>query len=219
MVITSSFAAIVNPDKGLWPEHTYTEADWSPLTTIDAALKDQATGYRGSKAMAEKTAWEFLEKEKPNFTIATMNPPLVFGPTIPWLNSLDAVNTSNQSVRNMLKGDFKGKDIPPSNVVLWVDVRDLAKAHVEAMERAEAANKRFFVTAGYFNNREVVGVIRKNFPEYKDVLPAEDAKGGEMPEKVYGYDNSRTKEVLDVKFRSIGESVVDLVKSLKAAGA
>jgi nucleoside-diphosphate-sugar epimerase len=39
-------------------------------------------GYRASKTFAEKAAWDFLEKEKPNFSIATINPPMVFGPIV-----------------------------------------------------------------------------------------------------------------------------------------
>jgi len=81
VVITSSFAAIVNPSKGLWPGHAYTEEDWSPLTQ-EEALESPTAGYRASKTFAEKAAWEFLEKEKPGFTIATINPPLVFGPIV-----------------------------------------------------------------------------------------------------------------------------------------
>ena len=78
VVITSSFAAIINPTKGLWPEHTYSEKDWSPLTHQDA-LANNAAGYRASKTFAEKAAWEFVENEKPNFDLVTMNPPLVIG--------------------------------------------------------------------------------------------------------------------------------------------
>lgn len=216
VVITSSFAAIVNPSKGLWPEHTYSESDWSPLDNVKAALENQATGYRGSKTMAEKAAWEFVEKEKPNFSMSTINPPLVLGPIIHYLNSLDAINTSNATVLSMIRGELKGKELPPTNVVLWVDVRDVAAAHVDAVEKPDAADKRFFVTAGYFSNAEVAGVIRKNFPEYKDVIPEQ---GGSMPEAMYKFDNSRSKEVLGLKYRALEESVVDLVKSLKAAGA
>jgi hypothetical protein len=36
----------------------------------------------GSKAFAEKAAWEFVEKEKPSFTLATILPTLVFGPIV-----------------------------------------------------------------------------------------------------------------------------------------
>ncbi|KAI9725323.1 MAG: methylglyoxal reductase (NADPH-dependent) gre2 [Chrysothrix sp. TS-e1954] len=220
VVITSSFAAIIDPSKGARPEHTYSEADWSPLDNVEAALESQASGYRASKTMAEKEAWAFLERERPNFSIATLNPPLVLGPVIHYLNSLDAINTSNATVLKLLRGEFKGKEFPPSNTVLWVDVRDIATAHVEAMERGAAANKRFFVTAGYFTNKDVANVIRRRFPEYRDVLPSEDAAEGTLPDDgVFKIDNSRCRELLDLQFRSLDESVVDLVKSLKAAGA
>lgn len=46
VVVTSSFAAIVNPFKGDWPEHTYSEEDWSPLTH-EQALENPMSGYRG----------------------------------------------------------------------------------------------------------------------------------------------------------------------------
>lgn len=78
VVITSSFAAMINPTKGAWPEHTYSEKDWSPLTH-EEALQSQAAGYRASKTFAERAAWEYVEKEKPNFDLVTMNPPLVIG--------------------------------------------------------------------------------------------------------------------------------------------
>ncbi|KAI7597410.1 NAD(P)-binding protein, partial [Hortaea werneckii] len=99
VVITSSFASIINPYKGSWPEHTYTETDWNPITQ-QQAIENPANGYRASKTFAERAAWEFLEKEKPNFSIATMCPPLVLGPIVHYLNSLDALNTSNQRVRD-----------------------------------------------------------------------------------------------------------------------
>jgi nucleoside-diphosphate-sugar epimerase len=80
-VITSSFAAIVDPSKGFWPEHTWSEEDWNPITQKEAE-ENPISAYRASKTFAEKAAWEFLEKEKPGFTIATINPPMVFGPIV-----------------------------------------------------------------------------------------------------------------------------------------
>jgi hypothetical protein len=32
--------------------------------------------------LAERAAWEFVETNKPGWDIATINPPLVFGPII-----------------------------------------------------------------------------------------------------------------------------------------
>jgi hypothetical protein len=98
----------------------------------------------------------------------------------------------------------------------------LALVHVRQIEVPEAAGKRYFATAGYFSNKEIADAIEKNFPEYKDNLPAPDARAeGDYPngstESLHKYDNSRVK-TLGITFRTIEESTVDLVKSLKAVG-
>lgn len=71
-VITSSFAAIIDTEKGNRPGYVYSEKDWNPMTE-EAALENPSRGYFGSKTFAEKAAWDFVEKEKPNFTLATVN--------------------------------------------------------------------------------------------------------------------------------------------------
>ena len=88
------------------------------------------------------------------------------------------------------------------------------------MEVEQAGGKRFFITAGHFSNNEIVEIIREAHPELKDKLPVKDAEGGRYPEDgVYNYDNSRSKEVLGVKYRSLKESVLDTVKTLREIGA
>lgn len=218
VVITSSFASIVNPSKGAWPDHTYSEADWNPVTAKEAEA-DPATGYRASKTLAEKAAWEFVEKEKPAFTLATMCPPLVLGPIVHYLNSLDALNTSNQRIRDCMLGKWT-EEIPATGTFIWVDVRDLALCHVLAMEKEEAANKRFFIVEGKFSNRMIADVVAKNFPEYKGKVPTEKTPGGTFPDGgVFKVDDSRVKQVLGIKWRSFDDSIVDTVKSLQAVGA
>ena len=96
----------------------------------------------------------------------------------------------------------------------------MALAHVKAAELPEAANKRFFVTAGYFSNEEIADIIRDNFSELKNEVPVKGTKGGGYPEEgIFKFDNSRVKEVLGIDFRSLKESIVDAVKSLQAVGA
>lgn len=200
VVITSSFAAIINPSKGLWPGHTYSESDWNPLTQ-EEAVQNNSNGYRASKTFAEKAAWEFIEKEKPNFSLATINPPLVFGPVVHYLASLDGLNTSNERVRDLIQGKSKDADeIPETGVFIWVDVRDVADAHVKAMEVEKAANKRFFCVAGTFCNRDVVDIIRKNFPKHASGLPKENAKGGNKPDEMFDFDNKRSIDILGLKY-------------------
>lgn len=148
-----------------------------------------------------------------------MCPPLVLGPIVHYLNSLEGLNTSNQRTRDIMLGKAKD-EIPPTGTYLWVDVRDLALCHVAAIEKDEAANKRFFITAGYFSNREIAQAVEKNYPQYKENLPSKSTPGGDYPEDgVYKYDNKRVIDVLGVKFRSLDESVKDTVKSLQAVGA
>ena len=219
VVITSSFASIVNPSKGAWPEKTYTDEDWSPITLEQAQETPQA-GYRASKKFAEEAAWDFVKKEKPQFSIATLCPPLVFGPINPRLQTLDSLNTSNERVRDMLAGKMKDK-LSPTGTYIWIDVRDLAKLHVLAMEKPEAGNQRFFTTAGLFCNEEVVEVIATEFPEYKDKLPSGDAlKDGKYPEGgVFKADNRKATDLLGGKWRSLDDCMRDTVKSLKEIGA
>ncbi|EXJ90270.1 dihydroflavonol-4-reductase [Capronia coronata CBS 617.96] len=212
VVITSSFAAIISPNNH---PKVYSEANWNPITW-EEAIQTPSNAYRASKTFAEKAAWEFVEKEKPNFDLATINPPLVFGPVVHYLNSLDAINTSNATIRDMIEGKCKDA-IPPSTGFLWVDVRDVALAHVKAMETSAAGGKRFFVTGGHMSNGIVASIIRKEFPEFADRLPADIDTS--LPADIFGYDNSRSKEILGIEYRKLEDTVRDTVKSLLAVGA
>lgn len=76
VVITSSFAAILDVNRA--PGYEYSEKDWSPITEQEA-LENPMNGYRASKTFAERAAWEFVEREKPNFTLTTVG-----SPCVPW---------------------------------------------------------------------------------------------------------------------------------------
>lgn len=146
-----------------------------------------------------------------------MCPPLVLGPIVHYLNSLDALNTSNQRIRDAMLGKWK-EEVAPTGTFIWVDVRDLALAHVLAAEKEEAANKRFFITAGYFTNKGILDVVSKTQPEV--ITKDTKTKPGDFPEEgIYKYDNSRSKEVLGLQYRPFEQAIVDTVKSLKAVGA
>ncbi|KAI5305625.1 hypothetical protein KEM56_003827 [Ascosphaera pollenicola] len=213
VVITSSFAAILDTTKKI--PHVFSEADWNPVT-LEQAIADPVTGYIASKAFAEKAAWKFLEEEKPGFELSTICPPMVFGPIVSYLNSFSALNTSNQLTGNIAAGNFAGKSLPPTPFPEWVDVRDVALAHVLAMEKDEASGKRFFIINGLASHKDVAEVIAKNFPEYKDRVPTgEGLEAGATKGEWYGSDNSRSKEVLGLEYTSLEKSVCDTVKSLK----
>lgn len=169
------------------------------------------------KTFAEKAAWDFVEKEKPNFDIATINPPLVLGPVVPYLNSLDAVNTSNSRISNLVRGNNKN-GLLPTGTFLWVDVHDVALAHVRAIEVSEAGGQRFFLVSGFYTNKDLADIIRETYPQLEEKLPPKDS-ASDMPANVYGYNNKKSIEVLGIQYRSLKESVADTVKSLLEVGA
>ncbi|KAI0200540.1 putative NAD dependent epimerase/dehydratase [Astrocystis sublimbata] len=219
VVITSSFAAILTAEELGNANRTWSEADWNPSTYEDGLTGAPGTTYRVSKTLAERAAWDFKEREKPNFDIATVNPPLVFGPVVHRLASLADINTSNGSMAAAISGQWKN-EIPAVGVHLWVDVRDVAKAHVAAQEKPEAGGNRFFVVSGVYSNKEIVPIVRKHFPQLADKLPEEGVQGGDYPggskDNVCKFDNSKATKQLGIEWISLEESVKDTVGSLLA---
>jgi nucleoside-diphosphate-sugar epimerase len=166
---------------------------------------------------AERAAWDFVENEKPGFDLVVINPPIAFGPVVHYLNSLDAVNWSNELIRDIIQGKVK-ENLPPTRVYLWVDVRDVALAHVRAIEVPEAGGQRFFTVGSYFTSKRIVEIIRESHPELESKLPSKDVLD-DMPPDVYGYDNTKSIKILGLTYRTLEESVNDTVKSLLAIGA
>jgi len=78
VVVTSSFASVLDVSKPVGPGFTYTGKDWNPLTYEESVdpKTSAVVAYRGSKKFAELAAWEFVEKEKPGFDIVTLCPPM-----------------------------------------------------------------------------------------------------------------------------------------------
>ncbi|CAI4212102.1 unnamed protein product [Parascedosporium putredinis] len=68
IVITSSFASVLNASRNAPPFFTYTGDDWNPIT-YEESIDNSAPAfiaYRGSKKFAELEAWTFV-KEKSLF--------------------------------------------------------------------------------------------------------------------------------------------------------
>lgn len=64
IVITSSFAAHLDPDKGVRAGYTYTDSDWNPVTRETAGRGDGVIAYLASKTLAEQAAWEYVRRQK-----------------------------------------------------------------------------------------------------------------------------------------------------------
>jgi nucleoside-diphosphate-sugar epimerase len=136
VVVTSSFAAIGYGHKSWEPSKVFTEKDWS---NPDAP---SMTTYAKSKTLAERAAWDFIEKEGGNLELTVVNPVSIFGPT------LDAnFSTSLEVIHRLLNGAMPGCADLAWNIV---DVRDVADLHVLAMTHPKAKGERFLCVSPPF---------------------------------------------------------------------
>jgi len=164
VVITSSFAAIVNRDKGGDSSFIHTEETWNPITWDDVDGEPKA--YTASKKLAEELARNFVKENKPNFTLTTVNPPYVFGPQ-KFENALvnPTLNTSAEFVNKLLATKPDDDHFFEQPAGLSVDVRDVAKLHVLPIENDELANKRLFPVQAGFVGQSILNILNDNFPE------------------------------------------------------
>lgn len=210
VVITSSSAAVLN----VAPNHlpVYDEKNWCNVTWEQAT--DPAHTYRASKKFAEKAAWDFVANEKPNFDLATINNTYTFGPVPPSLTTLDNLNTSNHRIRDMVLGRMKEAIAPTAPVFTFVDVRDVALAHVRALEVAEGGGNRFYMVGEFFSNAKICEIIRKEFPQLEDRLPPKEEVKDDFPADHWKFDSSKAKRMLGIEYTPLEKSVRDTVQSM-----
>jgi nucleoside-diphosphate-sugar epimerase len=131
VVMTSSFAAIGYGHKSRTAP--FDETTWTDISGDVAA-------YPKSKTIAERAAWDFMEREGGSLELAVVNPVGVFGPVL----SADYA-ASIQIVQRLLDGAIPGC---PNLSFGVVDVRDVAELHLIAMTHPAAAGQRFLAAAG-----------------------------------------------------------------------
>ncbi|MFF2051824.1 NAD-dependent epimerase/dehydratase family protein [Leifsonia sp. NPDC058194] len=131
IVVTSAFHAAGFGHPPL--ERAFTEEDWSVL---DGPGMD---AYGRSKVLAERAAWDVIAAEGGDTELVTMLPVAVVGPLLG-----DGISGANHLVRRVLTGELPGY---PDVAVPFVDVRDVAAAHIAALTAADAAGRRFLLTS------------------------------------------------------------------------
>ncbi|KZT56863.1 NAD(P)-binding protein [Calocera cornea HHB12733] len=210
VVIISSFAAINHIKNGLWPEHTYTEADCNPSTWDEAVASNNGSFvYCASKEIAENAAWEFMETEKPHFTLTTFCPPMIYGPPFQPVSSLDRLNTSLNQLWTLWSG--KAKEVPPTGLPCMVDVRDLAYVMVNSIKNPECPGQRFLVVGDHFSLDQAVFWVAEAFPEQAARMPKTDGKPARPH---YKTDSSKAKKTFGIEWRSAKTTFVDTACAL-----
>lgn len=208
VVVTSSFASVLNADRKPPPYFTYTGDDWNPLTYQETIDPDTSAvvAYRGSKKFAELEAWSFIKERKPSFDMVALCPPMTFGPVVHPVDGAEKLNESNAMLWRISQGQTP---LPVSRVPFWIDVRDLAKAHVEALFRVDVSMKRFTPSSPErFNYGIAAKIIADEFPSLKDKVAQEN----QVLDEGYGLDGETAAEELGFQYHSFRDTVRDLIK-------
>ncbi|MCJ1439041.1 hypothetical protein MMC27_008431 [Xylographa pallens] len=203
----------------------YTEKDWNPVTAAQAiSSRNPVLGYNASKKLAEQAAWSLMESQKPVFDLAVICPDIIIGPMLQPISGPKAVNETNSfAVYNFLNGVYTQIEGLTFPFYHFVDVRDVALAHILALTTPAASGQRILLVAGLISPQLVINTIQKHFPQlHSRVMEGEPAQILPRGNAPTGWDTSLSTEILGGKdWKSIGleESVVDTVRSLLALEA
>jgi len=218
VVITSSCAAVYDTNSKV--PGVFSEKDWniSSGERIKEKGRDvpQVDKYRGSKALAERAAWKWMDVHKGQigFDLAVMNPPFVFGPIIHEVPKVESLNTSVNIFYKVLKGD-KTDDELAAHAGCWIDVRDLAQAHMRAIQVEEAGGSRYVLSTSSFAFQDLLDGL--NTPEFSDLRKGKPGAGKDAKHMVM-YDSSLAQRVLGIKFTNVGDCARDMTSSLRDRG-
>jgi len=198
VVVTSSGGAFLGVP--VEPNYEFTTKDWNTWSSL------QNNPYFYSKRLAEQAAWKIYEENKQsgNFELVVVNPLFVIGPP-----QTAVLNQSLTTVRNNLMGE--AKSINPGRVG-WVDVRDVATAHVIAFEHKDAAGQRLFCCSEIQLWKTLNDKMRQMFPEYP-------VTQGDVPDTpIFSIDTKPLQALGMPPFRSFDTMVRDTVEAFIQLG-
>ncbi|KAG2737002.1 hypothetical protein G9P44_001092 [Scheffersomyces stipitis] len=207
VIMTSSFASI---GYGHDPNRTepFTEKDWTNV-------RKNQTPYVISKVLAEKAAWDYVKETKPNYHFTVICPCGIFGPAYGKVKQLSA---SLELVKLTLNGSFKEVGVPIYRLAV-IDVRDVAKIHVQCIKNPKAYNERFLLATGEtFSYLELAQIVGKVVPkELSENIPTKEMDGPKEPYKSISVQKVKTTFNWE-PISSPEESVITSAKSVIALG-
>ncbi|CAI1700081.1 hypothetical protein SEUBUCD646_0O00140 [Saccharomyces eubayanus] len=219
VVLTSSFAAMFDISKESDKSATFNEESWNPATWENCQV-DAVNAYCGSKKFAEEAAWKFLEENRNvvKFQLTAINPVCVFGPQMFDKDVKRHLNTSCEFVNNLIH--LSPEDKIPEFYGGYIDVRDVAKAHLVAFQKNETIGQRLIISEGRCTMQDILDVLNDDFPVLKGKIPVGKPKTGATYNTLGAtLDNTKTKKLLGFKFRNLKETIDDTASQiLKSEG-
>ncbi|XP_066328816.1 cinnamoyl-CoA reductase 1-like [Miscanthus floridulus] len=199
VVFTSSYGA-VHMDPNRSPDTVLDETCWSDYDFC----KRTENLYCCAKMMAEITATE--EAAARGLQLAVVLPCVTMGPMLQ-----QTLNFSTIHVARYLMGTKRSF---PNAVAAYVDVRDVARAHVLAYERPSAYG-RYLCIGTVLHRAQLVAMMRDLFPQYPVTAKCED--DGKPLAKPFKFSNQRLRD-LGLEFTPLRKSLYETVVCLQQKG-
>ncbi|KAF2293456.1 hypothetical protein GH714_001919 [Hevea brasiliensis] len=189
VIVTSSFAAVPYSGNNLAPDVIVDETWFSN----PAVCVEQKLWYQLGKTLAEQAAWEFAKDNR--MDLVTINPVFVVGPLLQ--------PTINHSVE-MLLNLINGAQEYPDAYYRSVDVRDVAHAHIQALE-IPSAGGRYCLIERDLHFSEVLKIVHQHYPTLQ--LPEKSGPGLNYLTK-YGISKEKAK-TLGIDFIPLEAEQID----------
>ncbi|KAB1226401.1 Cinnamoyl-CoA reductase 1 [Morella rubra] len=158
-----------------------------------------AQWYVVSKTLAEEAAWKFSKEE--GLDMVAINPAMVIGPLLQPM-----LNTSAGVISNLANG----AQVFPNLSFGWVNVKDVANAHIQAYEMPSASG-RYCLVERVAHSSEIVRILRELYPSLQ--LP--DKCADDKPfVPTYQVSKERAK-TLGIEYIPLEMSLKETVESLK----
>ncbi|GKV27476.1 hypothetical protein SLEP1_g36648 [Rubroshorea leprosula] len=184
----------------------YNEKPLTPDVVVDETWFSNPTfceksnlWYALSKTLAEVASWKFAKAN--GIDLVTINPGLVFGPILQ-----PTLNLTVELVLNIING----RALPPFD--LFVDVRDVAHAHIQAFEIPSATGK-YCMVESTVDVSELWKILHRLFPEFHLNEKFED----KPTQKLYQVSSEKIKS-LGVDYILLEVSLKDTIECLKEKG-
>lgn len=184
-------------DEGCWNESLYRES---------LGKKDY---YYYSKVEAERLVWKY-QAEHHNMRMVSLNPSLMVGPYAvmrPAELGLSGQYWENLFERRVPRVETVGVGV--------VDIRDVAEAHVLALERPEVRG-RFCLNATSVSLDQLYDLVQQIDPAASTATGVEGLKT-RFSNHGQGFtiNTSKSEKELGIRYRPLRESLQDMMKQLK----
>ncbi|CAL0329368.1 unnamed protein product [Lupinus luteus] len=195
VILTSSMAAVVHNGRSRTPDVIIDET-WFSNLDICRELK---SWYAFGKTSAEDVARKYLTEN--NIDMVAINPSMTVGPLLQ-----HELNASAALIFNLINGS----ETFPNASYPWINVKDVAEAHIQAYEIGSASG-RYILAERVAHFSEVVKILRDIYPTLQIAEKCEDDKPF-MP--TYQVSKEKAKS-LGIEFIPFDVTIQEIVESFK----